>query len=345
MGGAAMAALAEARALHAPVLLHEVLATLDPARGGTFLDGTFGAGGYSVALLEAGADRVIAIDRDPEAVARGAVWAPAFDGRLDIVEGCFGDIEQLVEGPLAGVVFDIGVSSMQIDQAARGFSFQKDGPLDMRMGADGPSAADLVNKAAEAQLADIFFLYGEERAARRIARAIVARRAEAPIATTLELAAIVERQLPRPKPGQVHPATRVFQALRIAVNDELGELARGLEAAEALLAVGGVLSVVTFHSLEDRIAKRFFRARSGADPQGSRHAPLTASAEPAFELLTRKAIEASDAELAVNPRARSARLRAGRRTAAPAQRIDAKTLGLPEVDIAAPRAGRTRRSR
>lgn len=341
MPGAAQAALAEARALHAPVLLSEVLDTLQPQRGGTFLDGTFGAGGYSVALLEAGADRVIAIDRDPEAVARGAVWAPAFDGRLEIVEGCFGDIEDLVEGPLAGVVFDIGVSSMQIDQPGRGFSFQKDGPLDMRMGGDGPSAADLVNREGEARLADIFFLYGEERAARRIARAIVARRAEAPIATTLELAAIVERQLPRPKPGQVHPATRVFQALRIAVNDELGELARGLMAAEALLQEGGVLSVVTFHSLEDRIAKRFLRTRSGSDPQGSRHAPGIAGIAPGFEIITRKAIEASEAELAINPRSRSARLRAGRRTAAPAQRIDARALGLPE--LTATDGGRRRR--
>jgi 16S rRNA (cytosine1402-N4)-methyltransferase len=346
MVGAAMAALAEARALHAPVLLAEVLETLQPQRGGTFLDGTFGAGGYSVALLEAGADRVVAIDRDPEAVARGAVWAPAFEGRLEIIEGRFGDIEDLVQGPLAGVVFDIGVSSMQIDRAERGFSFQKDGPLDMRMGGSGPSAADLVNHEDEARLADIFFLYGEERAARRIARAIVARRAEAPILTTLELASLVERQLPRPKPGQVHPATRVFQALRIAVNDELGELARGLMAAEALLAEGGVLSVVTFHSLEDRIAKRFLRARSGAEPQGSRHAPLTSSVLPAFDLLTRKAIEASPAELAINPRARSARLRAGRRTAAPAQRIDPKALGLPDIGAVTARASaHKRRSR
>lgn len=334
MADAAQAALAEARSLHAPVLLAEVLAALQPHRGGAFVDGTFGAGGYSVALLEAGADRVIAIDRDPEAIARGQVWAPAFEGRLQIVEGCFGDITGLVEGPVAGVVFDIGVSSMQIDQAERGFSFQKDGPLDMRMGGDGPSAADLVNHEDEARLADIFFIYGEERAARRIARAIVAARAEAPFTTTLQLAALVERQLPRPKPGQVHAATRVFQALRIAVNDELGELARGLMAGEALLEEGGVLAVVTFHSLEDRIAKRFFRARSGATPQGSRHAPVVAADLPGFEMTSRKAVGASADELAVNPRARSARLRAGRRLSGPPLPLDAKALGLPEIKSA-----------
>ncbi|MEX2520131.1 MAG: 16S rRNA (cytosine(1402)-N(4))-methyltransferase RsmH, partial [Paracoccaceae bacterium] len=266
-------ALVAARALHEPVMLAEVLSALDPGREGVFLDGTFGAGGYTVALLEAGAAKVIAVDRDPEAVARGRAWAPAFGGRLDIVEGCFGDLASLIEAPLVGVVFDIGVSSMQIDVAQRGFSFQKDGPLDMRMSDRGASAADIVNGAAEAALADIFFLYGEERASRRIARAIVQAREDGPINGTLALAALVERCLPRPKPGQPHAATRVFQALRIAVNDELGELARGLSAAEALLVEGGVLAVVSFHSLEDRIVKRFFRLRGGAAPGGSRHAP------------------------------------------------------------------------
>ncbi len=331
----AEAALRAARALHEPVMLAEVLSVLEPGRGGTFLDGTFGAGGYSVGLLEAGAGRVIALDRDPEAVARGREWAPAFEGRLEIVEGRFGDLAELVDGPLDGAVFDIGVSSMQIDEARRGFSFMKDGPLDMRMGSEGPSAAEIVNRAEEAALADIFFLYGEERASRRIARAIVAARADAPIETTRALAALVERCLPRPKPGWPHPATRVFQALRIAVNDELGELARGLSAAESLLAEGGILAVVSFHSLEDRIVKRFLRLRGGAAPGGSRHAPAAAGAAPAFEIITRKALEPGAAELARNPRARSAKLRAARRTGAPAGAVSATALGLPALSGAA----------
>ena len=329
MSAAADAALAKARALHAPVLLTEVIEALSPARGGVYLDATFGAGGYTTAMLDHGADRVIAVDRDPEAIARGLTWADAFGGRLDIVQGRFGDLEDLVETPLAGVVFDIGVSSMQIDQPGRGFSFQKDGPLDMRMSQSGPSAADIVNSASQAQLADIFFIYGEERASRRIAKAIVAARSEARIDTTLALAEIIERQLPRPKPGQPHAATRVFQALRIAVNDELGELARGLAAAEKLLVEGGVLAVVTFHSLEDRIAKRFFQKRGGKAARGSRHQPVVAEDAPGFEVMTGKAITASKAELDANPRARSARLRAGRRTAAPFRALTAKDIGLP----------------
>lgn len=329
MLAAADAALAKARALHAPVLLAEVIEALSPARGGVYLDATFGAGGYTTGILDHGADRVIAVDRDPEAIARGLTWSDAFGGRLDIVEGRFGDLEELVETPLAGVVFDIGVSSMQIDQPGRGFSFQKDGPLDMRMSQSGPSAADIVNNATQAQLADIFFIYGEERASRRIAKAIVAARAETRIDTTLALAEIIERQLPRPKPGQPHSATRVFQALRIAVNDELGELARGLAAAETLLAEDGVLVVVTFHSLEDRIAKRFFQKRGGKAARGSRHQPLATEDVPGFEIMTNKAIRAVKDELDVNPRARSARLRAGRRTDAPALALTAKDIGLP----------------
>ncbi len=315
---------------HVPVLLEPILAAVAPVRG-VWLDGTFGAGGYARGLLDAGAARVIGVDRDPEALDRAAVWAGAYGDRLDLRAGRFGDLDRLAAGPLDGVVLDIGVSSMQIDQAARGFSFVKDGPLDMRMEQAGPSAADLVNAAPEALIADILHQYGEERAARRIARAIVAARKVRPFATTLELAAVVERCLPRPKPGQPHAATRSFQALRIAVNDELGELVRGLVAAEAALAPGGWLAVVTFHSLEDRIVKRFLQLRSGAAPRASRYAPEAEAAVPAFALATRKAIVADAAEVAVNPRARSAKLRIARRLDAPAGRVDPALLGLPAL--------------
>lgn len=319
---------------HVPVLLAPLLAAVAPVRG-TWIDGTLGAGGYARALLDAGAARVIGIDRDPEALARAAAWAGDYGDRLTVVEGTFGRLDAIAAGAGApavdGVALDIGVSSMQIDQPGRGFSFQKDGPLDMRMGRSGPSAADLVNRLPEAALADILFQYGEERASRRIARAIVAARRERPFATTLELAAVIERQLPRPKPGQPHAATRSFQALRIAVNDELGELVRGLGAAEAALAEGGWLAVVTFHSLEDRIVKRFLQLRSGAAPRESRHAPEAAPEAPRFALVTRKAIAADEGEVAVNPRARSAKLRVARRLAAPAGRVDPRALGVPRL--------------
>lgn len=315
---------------HIPVLLDPILAAVAPARG-TWVDGTFGAGGYARGLLEAGAGRVIGIDRDPEALERAAAWADIYGPRLDLRAGRFGDLDNLTagDGPLAGVVLDVGVSSMQIDQAARGFSFHKDGPLDMRMEQAGASAADLVNGASETELADILYHYGEERASRRIARAIVAARRLAPIDTTGALVAVIERVMPRPKPGQPHVATRSFQALRIAVNDELGELARGLAAAEAALAPGGWLAVVTFHSLEDRIVKRFLQLRSGAAPRGSRFAPETGTEVPRFRLVGRKAAVASDAEVAANPRARSAKLRLARRLDAPAGRIDPTALGVP----------------
>jgi len=232
---------------------------------------------------------------------------------------------------LDGVVLDLGVSSMQLDQSERGFSFMRDGPLDMRMSQDGPSAADLVNTAEEAVLADILYLYGEERASRRIARAIVRERETAPIETTLRLAGIVEKCLPRSKPGQAHPATRSFQAIRIAVNDEYGELMRGMEAAERALAPGGALAVVTFHSIEDRMVKRFLQARSGGGGGGSRHAPEIAAAPVQFTLASRKAISADEAELAVNPRARSALLRVARRTDAAPGTSDPKALGMPQL--------------
>jgi 16S rRNA (cytosine1402-N4)-methyltransferase len=322
---------------HVPVLLGPILSAVAPVAG-TWLDGTFGAGGYARGLLDAGAARVIGIDRDPEALGRAASWADEFGERLTLRPGRFGDLDRIAAdagaGLLDGVVLDVGVSSMQLDQAARGFSFQKDGPLDMRMEQAGPSAADLVNSLPEAALADLLYQLGEERAARRIARAVVAERRRAPFATTRQLAALVERLLPRPKPGQPHAATRSFQALRIAVNDELGELARGLAAAERALAPAGWLAVVTFHSLEDRIVKRFLASRSGSAPRGSRHAPETARPEPGFALVTRQAIAPSPAEVAANPRARSAKLRIARRLDAPAVPVDPGDLGLPPVAIA-----------
>lgn len=310
---------------HIPVLIGPLIDACAPIHG-TWADGTFGAGGYTRALLEAGAEQVIAIDRDPM-VFQIATWA-AEDPRITLVEGTFSDLDRYASD-LDGVVLDLGVSSMQLDLAERGFSFQKDGPLDMRMSQEGTSAADIVNRAAESDLADILFVYGEERASRRIARKIVAARAETPITTTRQLAQIVESCLPRPKPGQSHPATRSFQAIRIAVNDEYGQLAEGLQAAERALKPGGFLAVVTFHSVEDRMVKRFFQARSGGLNSTSRYAPEVAREDPAFEIVTRKAIGPSDAELAANPRARSAKLRVARRTAAPAAPVDRKAIGMP----------------
>jgi len=318
---------------HVPVLLGPILGAVAPVRG-VWLDGTFGAGGYARALIEAGAERVIGIDRDPTAIAAGADLVAQSGGRLDLYQGRFGELDRIAAEAgapqLDGVVLDVGVSSMQLDRPERGFSFQKDGPLDMRMGSEGPTAADLVNDLPEAALADILFQLGEERASRRIARAIVAARAQAPITTTRDLAGLVERTLPAARPGQPHPATRTFQALRIAVNDELGELVRGLFAAEAALRPGGWLAVVTFHSLEDRIVKRFLTERSGGAPRASRHAPATDEAEPArFRPSPRRPILPDAAEIATNPRARSAKLRLARRLEAPAGEIDAARLGLP----------------
>ncbi len=312
---------------HIPVLLRPLLQAVAPVSG-TWVDGTFGAGGYARGLLAAGADRVIGIDRDPSVFRLAEGWAGDFGDRLILRPGTFSDMDALAGAPVDGVVLDLGVSSMQIDEAARGFSFQKDGPLDMRMGDDGPTAADLVNGAPEAHLADILYHYGEEHASRRIARAIVAAR---PFATTLQLAAVIERCLPRAKPGQNHPATRSFQALRIAVNDEFGQLEAGLAAAERALKPGGLLAVVTFHSLEDRVVKRFFQMRSGAEGQGSRHAPARIADAPAFVMTTRRAIGPDAEELAQNPRARSAKLRVGRRTDSPAGRTDAASLALPRL--------------
>ncbi|MCR9152224.1 MAG: 16S rRNA (cytosine(1402)-N(4))-methyltransferase RsmH [Rhodobacteraceae bacterium] len=310
---------------HVPVLIRPLIAAVAPVAG-LWVDGTFGAGGYARALLDAGADRVIGIDRDPSVFALAQGWAGRYGDRLRLVEGTFSDLDSIAGGPVDGVVLDLGVSSMQLDQAERGFSFLRDGPLDMRMAAEGPTAADLVNTLPEAELADILFQYGEERTSRRIARAIVAAR---PLTRTLELAAVIERCLPRAKPGQSHPATRSFQALRIAVNDEFGQLLAGLEAAERALGPGGRLAVVTFHSLEDRVVKRFLQLRSSTGGGGSRYAPERPAEAPAFEIVTRRPIGPDAAELAENPRARSALLRVARRTDAPAAPAPRRDLGLP----------------
>jgi 16S rRNA (cytosine1402-N4)-methyltransferase len=321
-------ATSSGRAPHIPVLLRALLGAVAPVRG-VWLDGTFGAGGYARGLLEAGADRVIGIDRDPLAFDLAAPWAGAYGDRLRLVAGTFSDLDTLAGEPLDGVALDLGVSSMQLDRAERGFSFMSDGPLDMRMGQTGVSAADIVNEAPEALIADILYHYGEEHAARRIARAILAERAKGPILSTLQLARLVEGCLPRKKPGQSHPATRSFQAIRIAVNDELRQLVDGLEAAERALKPGGKLAVVTFHSLEDRVVKRFLAERSSAGGGGSRHAPEAHHQVPAFDLTPKKAIAPDDLELSQNPRARSARLRVATRTTAPAAPVDRARIGLP----------------
>ncbi|HXP98123.1 MAG TPA: 16S rRNA (cytosine(1402)-N(4))-methyltransferase RsmH [Telmatospirillum sp.] len=307
---------------HIPVLLSEVVAGLAPKAGMIFVDGTFGAGGYSQALLDGSDCRVFGIDRDPSAVARGEELSKRYGGRLTILAGCFGDMEALLADhgidKIDGVALDLGVSSMQIDEAERGFSFQKDGPLDMRMEKAGASAADMLNSLAEADLADIFWRFGEERHSRRIARAIVTDRKLEPFTSTRQLAELIRRIVPRSKDG-IDPATRTFQGLRIAVNDELGEVARGLIAAERLLGTGGRLAVVSFHSLEDRVVKDFLKKRSGAEALPSRHVPISSTPQPpSFRLLTKKPLLPGAAEMAANARARSSRLRLAERTAAPA---------------------------
>lgn len=306
---------------HIPVLIDEVLQALEPLRGAAIIDGTFGAGGYTRALLDAGAS-VVAFDRDPSA-ARFAVGLPA--DRFRLVESRFSAMaDEVGEGAADGVVLDLGVSSMQLDEAGRGFSFLRDGPLDMRMAAHGPTAADLVNETEPAELARILYVYGEERQSRRIAAAIARRREAQPFTRTLELADFIETALGGRRGAKIHPATRAFQAIRIAVNEELSELEAGLLAAERCLKVGGRLCVVTFHSLEDRIVKTFLAVRAGRNPAGSRHAPpVEAGAAPSFQLLFNGARAPSEAELAANPRARSAKLRAAVRTDAPAWRAAA----------------------
>jgi 16S rRNA (cytosine1402-N4)-methyltransferase len=301
-------------ARHVPVLAREVVDALRLRDGGRYVDGTFGAGGYSSAVLDRAQCQVIALDRDPDAIAAGQVLAERYAPRLRLIEGRFGDMAELLSAEgvdeVDGVALDLGVSSMQFDQADRGFSFRASGPLDMRMERSGPSAADLVNEADEAELADIIWRYGEERKSRRVARAIVEARRQKPIETTGELAEIVRRAVGPQGRDESDPATRTFQALRIAVNDELGELERGLAAAEQVLAPGGRLAVVSFHSLEDRAVKQFVRARAGRVPAPSRHAPPRAQDRAAtLSDLTRKPVLPSAGEIAENPRARSARLR------------------------------------
>jgi 16S rRNA (cytosine1402-N4)-methyltransferase len=313
---------------HAPVLLDEVIEALAPGPGDVIIDATFGAGGYTRAILATGAT-VIGLDRDPSVQPFADAVANDHPGRFRLIRTPFSGLAAAFAesgaAKLDGVVFDIGVSSMQLDQAERGFSFMRDGPLDMRMSDEGETAADIVNTWDHGPMAHIFKLYGDERQSGRVATAILRRRVERPFERTLDLAAVVEKALGGRRGAAIHPATRVFQALRIAVNDELGELRAGLEAAEATLAPGGRLAVVTFHSLEDRIVKAFLIERTGNAPGGSRHAPVAVETrKPSFALSFKGAREAAEAELAVNPRARSAKLRAAIRTdAAPWGRIAA----------------------
>ncbi|MDD9732615.1 16S rRNA (cytosine(1402)-N(4))-methyltransferase RsmH [Mameliella sp. AT18] len=311
---------------HVPVLLRPLLEAVAPVEG-IWIDGTLGAGGYTRGLLEAGADKVIGIDRDPLAHEMARDWGAAYGDRLELVESNFAQMDEAAEA-VDGVVLDLGVSSMQLDRAERGFSFMKDGPLDMRMGQAGRTAADIVNTADEADIADILYIYGEERQSRRIARAIVQDR---PFDRTLPLAELIERVIGRTKPGQAHAATRSFQALRIAVNGEYDALWQGLMAAERVLKPGGRLAVVTFHSVEDRMVKRFFQLHGGKKEHVNRYATEVPEATEPFEVLTRKAIGPDAEELAANPRARSAKLRVGRRTTVPARPVEAAELSMPQM--------------
>nr|WP_245224210.1 16S rRNA (cytosine(1402)-N(4))-methyltransferase RsmH [Rhizobium halophytocola] len=315
---------------HTPVLLSEVLDALKPKPEDVILDGTFGAGGYTTAILAEGS-RVVALDRDPTAISGGAALVDRYGARLQLHHTRFSELDRFApDGGLDGVVLDIGVSSMQIDEADRGFSFQKNGPLDMRMSSDGVSAADVVNRAKVSDLARIFGFLGEEKQAGRIARAIEKRRLDTPFVTTRDLAGMIEIVTPRKATDRIHPATRVFQALRVFVNDELGELARALFAAERALKPGGRLVVVTFHSLEDRIVKKFFTERSGKSG-GSRHLPMASVAPAAFTPIGKGMVGASEAEAEINPRARSAKLRAGIRTESPAGPADMAIFNLPAL--------------
>lgn len=330
MTGSGSSAVAGGLARHVPVLVHRAIDWLNIRDGGLYIDATFGAGGFSRAILATPGARVVGVDRDQSAIARGADLVEQAQGRLELVEENFGNLESILPhgGAADGVVFDLGVSSMQLDEAERGFSFRLDGPLDMRMGGGGPTAAEVVAHAGERDLAAIIFTLGEERHARAVARAIVKARQQQAIETTRALAEIVARAAPA-RPGAIHPATRTFQALRIFVNDELGEIANGLAAAERILKPSGRLVVIAFHSLEDRIVKTFLTERSRA-PATSRHQPLTESAAPSFRVLTRRPETPDETEIAANARARSAKLRAAERTDAAAQAADIDSL-LPRL--------------
>lgn len=326
-----------AKAPHVSVLLAEVLEALSPQDGEVFVDATFGAGGYSRAILDAADCTVLGVDRDPGVQPMVEALSGEFGPRFLFAQGRFSAMQAHVRaaglGQLDGVVMDVGVSSMQLDQAERGFSFQQDGPLDMRMGDQGPSAADAVAMLSERELADVLYLYGDERKSRRIARAIVGARSTAPIVTTLQLAEIVAQAVGRTD-GRIHPATRTFQALRVLVNDELGELAAGLSAAERLLRPGGRLIVVSFHSLEDRLVKGFLRRRAGVEAGPSRHAPpVDDGPASSFHLLSSRAVTPDEGELIANARARSAKLRAGVRTAAAAFAHDDHDIRRPAVRL------------
>jgi len=337
---------AKVNAPHIPVLLAEVLEALKAEAAGDYLDGTFGAGGYTRAILAANpANRVVALDRDPTAIAGGQALVAASGGRLTLIETEFSAMEESAQeagfAGFDGIVLDIGVSSMQLDQAIRGFSFRQDGPLDMRMAGEAgeESAADIINNASEERIADILYHYGEERLSRVIARAVVADRKATPFTTTRQLSDLIGRII-RTRPGDIHPATRTFQALRIAVNDELGELARALHAAERLLKPGGRLAIVSFHSLEDRIVKVFLAARTGRGG-GSRYAPVQAQHVATFSVTGKWPVTAGEAELSVNPRARSAKLRAAIRNDAAPQGDEASVFELAALPEPKGRKGKS----
>ena len=318
------------KADHIPVLLEPIIENISPVTG-VWVDATFGAGGYTRALLDAGAEFVFAIDRDPNVFSLAEKWLGQYPGRIELINDVFSSLEKYVDD-VNGVVFDLGVSSMQLDEATRGFSFLKEGPLDMRMSQTGSTAADLVNTSSEKTLSNILYFYGEERASRRIAKAITARRKQAFFETTTDLAKIIESVLPRSKPGQSHPATRSFQALRIAVNKEYEELFNGLFSAEKVLSSDGYLVVVTFHSIEDRIVKRFIQARTGKLYSTSRYLPGSEVLPIQFTKITRKAVKPAPSEISKNSRARSAKLRVAKRTnVKPGKNLTLGELSVPIV--------------